>query len=69
MIWVIKVIVVIIIWYILGLIGALLFGKLPDEDLNRLETKDCFLVAAILGFGIGELFYYIFIYRRNFQMK
>lgn len=69
----IDVIVVIIIWYILGLIGAFLFGKLPDEDLNRLETKDCFLVAvggvAILGFGIGELFYYIFIYQRNSKKK
>ena len=69
----IEVIVVIIIWYILGLIGAFLFGKSPDEDIDGLKTKDCFLVAvggvAILGFGLGELFYYIFIYQRNLKKK
>lgn len=67
----VALLVVILIWYALGLIGAFLVGKLPDEYSNRLKTKDCFLVAvggvAILGFGIGELFYYILIHRKNIK--
>lgn len=65
----VALLVVILIWYALGLIGAFLVGKLPD-DLTKLTTTDCLLIAvggvAILGFGIGELFYYI-LNRKNLK--